>query len=223
MLIASALDPDLRRRLLESPDEALQHYELTEEERDILRHPDYRLLSLLGAALARQSQSSTAPPEAPAPQAVIQARSLPDVTLALTLVPCAQYENGLLKGFSYATWVSPLPEGTDPATLPPPAGAVLPGQPLPPLYAVISVAALQLKDTAGNPRVGLTASLRNSSNIAAPPPVEAAGNPQSPPFGSDLQSEQVQTAVTAVRTASGAQRYDRLIDLIHTLRSGELV
>ena len=52
LLIASALDPDMRRRLLESPEEVFQEFDLAEEERDLLRRPDHRLLRLLGAALA---------------------------------------------------------------------------------------------------------------------------------------------------------------------------
>ena len=54
-------------------------------------------------------------------------RTLPDISLALTLVPCAQYENGRVVKVVYAAWVQPLPEGVDPASLPPPAGAALPG------------------------------------------------------------------------------------------------
>ena len=223
LLIEAALDPDLCHRLAESPEVEFQRYDLSDEEQDILRRPDHRLLALLGAALTRRPESSARRPMDSAPQAAIQAHSLPDISLALTLVPCAQYENGQLKGLSYAAWVSPLLDGVDPATLPPPPGAALPGQPLSPLYAVISVAALQLQDSAGNPVVGLTASLRQSTNISAPPPPEAAGNPRIPPFGSDLQPEQVQSAITAVRQASGPQRYERIIDLIHALRSGDVV
>jgi len=98
---------------------------------------------------------------------------------------------------------------------------VLPGQPLTPLHAVIQVSAVQTQDAAGGPQVGLTASLRQSSNVAAPPPPEAAGRPGASPFGSDLASEAVRAAVAAVRSAPSGQRYGRLIDLIHTLAGGE--
>lgn len=226
LLIQSALDDNLRRCLRESPDEVFRDFELSAEEQDILRHPDHRLLPLLGAALARQTPSSTtaASPEVPAPQphVVLQAHGLPDISLALTLVPCAQHENGQLKGFSYAVWVSPLPPGADPTTLPAPAGAALPGTPCTPLYAVVSVSAVQLQDAAGHPQVGLWASLRQSSNVPAPPAVEAAGKPEASPFGSDFQSPQVRAAVAAVRTASSEERYGRLLSLMSTLRSGEV-
>jgi hypothetical protein len=227
LLIASAIDADLRRSLLESPEETFENYDLTEEEKDLLRHPDQRMLRLFGAALAEQShphQSTPAytPEAARQPHLVIQARTLPGITLALTLVPCAQCENGQLKQFAYAVWVNPLAEGADPSTLTPPPGASFPGEPLTPLHAVIQVSAVQLQDRDGKPQVGLTAALRQSSNITAPPPPEAAGSPKSAPFGSDLRSVQVIAAVAGVRDAASEDRYNRLIDLIHALGVGEV-
>jgi len=226
LLIESALQPELRRRLLESPDEVFRDFDLSEEEKEILRRPDHRLLPLLGAALARQMESSgplgEAPSVSPAPPAPIEARTLPDTWLALTVVPCAHREERRLKGISYVVWANPIPEGGDPATLPPPAGVVLPGQPLAPLYAVIQLSAVQTQDAAGNPQVGLWASLGQSSNIAAPPPPETAGDPKASPFGSRLDSPQVQAAVAAVRGASSEERYNLLIDLMRVLRSGDV-
>jgi hypothetical protein len=224
LLIESALQPELRRRLLESPDEVFRDFDLSEEEKEILRRPDHRLLPLLGAALARQMESSVplgeAPSVSPAPPALIEARTLPDTWLALTVVPCAQFEEG--HRISYVVWANPIPEGGDPAALPPPAGVVLPGQPLAPLYVVIQLSAVQTQDAAGNPQVGLWASLRHSSNVAAPPPPETAGDPKASPFGSRLDSPQVQAAVAAVRGASREERYNRLIDLMRVLRSGDV-
>jgi hypothetical protein len=63
LLVDSALQPELRKHLLESPDEVLRDYDLTEEEKDILRRPDYRLLQLLGATLARQMETAGPPRE----------------------------------------------------------------------------------------------------------------------------------------------------------------
>ena len=223
LLIASAMEPELRRRLADSPDDVFQDYELTEEEKDILRWPDQRLLGLLGAALSRQGESSAARAETPAPKAAVAGRMLPDFTLALTAVPCAVDEAGQAANYKYAVWVAPLPEGADPASLPPPPGTVLPGRALAPLYAVIQVSAVEVKDEAGNARVGLTASLRQSTNMVGPAPPEAAGKPGAPPFGSDLASAEVRAAVAAVRKAPAGERYDRLIDLAHVLRSGEVV
>jgi hypothetical protein len=229
------MDADLCRRLLESPEEVFQDFDLTEPEKDLLRRPDQRMLHLFGVALARQRElsfneaSSDAHRDArevsaasPQPHAVVEARTLPGISLALTLVPCAQYEDGRLTTFAYAVWVNPLAEGADPAALPIPPGAALPGQPLTPLHAVIQVAAVQLPDQDGKPQVGLSASLRQSSNMTAPPPPESAGRPGTPPFGSDLSSVEVQAAVAAVRSASSGERYGRLIELMHALRGGDV-
>jgi hypothetical protein len=223
LLIRAALDGELLRRLRESPEHVFRDFDLSVEEAEILRRPDHRLLPLLGAALARQKPpTEMRTPEIPAPQ-VPTAQSLPDFSLALTIVPCARHENGEFKGFQYATWVSPLPAGADPASLPLPAGAVLPGTPCAPLYAVISVSAVQLQDTAGNPQAGLWASLRQCSNVSAPAPEEAAGNPDAPPFGSDLNTPAVRDAVATVRNAPEAERYDRILSLIRVLRTGEVI
>jgi hypothetical protein len=227
LLIASAMDADLCRLLLESPEETFQDFDLSEDEKELLRRPDQRMLHLFGVALAQQRELSSSdaqqvPVASPQPHAVVEARTLPGISLALTLVPCAQYADGQLSTFAYAVWVNPLAPGTDPAALPIPQGAALPGQPLTPLHAVIQVSAVQLPDQDGKPQVGLSASLRQSSNVTAPPPPESAGNPGAPPFGSDIGSAEVQAAVAAVRNASGEDRYDRLIELMHALRGGDV-
>ena len=76
---------------------------------------------MLGAALADEVESSGPRPKAttvaPQPHTIVQAGTLPDISLVLTLVPCAQYENGRLSTFAYAVWVNPLPQGADPASL----------------------------------------------------------------------------------------------------------
>jgi hypothetical protein len=236
LLIASAIDPDVYRRLLESPEETFDAFDLADEDRELLRHPDHRLLRVLGAALAEENApvsaaasvaTMSAPPAvagAPlagatrpgAPPGMPTASApLPDMSLVLTLVPCALYDGGELRQFAYAAWVSPLPEGADPEALPPPPGTELPGKPLPPLRAVVRVAAIQLQDAAGHPLVGLSASLLQSTNLSALPPPEAAGNPAA--IGRDLSAAEVQAAIAAVRCAPAGARYGKLIELLRVL------
>jgi hypothetical protein len=214
LLIASALDADLSRRLLESPEEVFQGFTLTEEEKDLLRRPDHRLLGLFGAALAHERTSASPGPRSAdgsaQPHAVVEAPTLPDLSLVLTVVPCAQYEDGRLQKISYAVWVNPLPTDADPASVPPPRGAVFPGQPLTPLHAVIQVSPLAMQDADGKPLIGLSAVFRQASNMADPPPPESLGR------------EERQAAVAAVRSAPQGERYDRLLDLLHALRGGAL-
>ncbi len=227
LLIASAIDPDVYRRLLESPEETFDEFDLTDEDRELLHHPDHRLLRVLGAALAEENAPASAaarvatmavpaavagaPPGTPTASA-----PLPDLSLVLTLVPCALYDGGELHKFAYVAWVNPLPEGADPEALPPPQGAVFPGKPLPPLHAVLRVSAVQMQGAAGNPLVGLSASLLQSTNMSAPPPPEAAGNPAA--IGRDLSAAEVQAAIAAVRCAPTAARYGKLIELLRVLR-----
>jgi hypothetical protein len=236
LLIASAIDPDVYRRLLESPEETFDEFDLTDEDRKLLRHPDHRLLRVIGAALAEESATApaaagiatmAAPPTvagAPLPGTpgtgppmglAAASAPLPEMSLVLTLVPCALADAGELRKFAYVAWVSPLPEGADPEQLPPPPGTVLPGKPLPPLHAVVRVSAIQMQDAAGHPLVGLTASLLQSTNMSAPPPPEAAGN--SSAIGRDLSATEVQGAIAAVRRAPAEARYGKLIDLLRVL------
>lgn len=221
LLIQSALQPDLCRRLLEAPDEVFRDFELTEEEKDILRRPDGRLLPLLGAALAQQTEMGS-PAEAPVKESLaqVETRTLPDALLALTVVPCVVQENGQFQGLAYAVSVSPLPESGDPAGLPLPAE--LPGQPLAPLYAVIQISAVLSQDTAGGLQAGLWASFRRSTNVAAPPPPEMAGDPSSPPFGTRIDAAEVESAAAAVLNASRDDRYDKLVDLLRAVRCGDV-
>jgi hypothetical protein len=221
LLIASAIDPDVYRRLVETPEETFDVFGVGDADRELLRNPDHRLLRVLGAALAQEHASASAEPSVAtmaAPLAVpgtTASAPLPDVSLVLTLVPCAIYYGDQLRSFTYATWVSPLPDGVDPEALPPPAGTALPGTPLPPLRAVVRVSAIQMQDAAGNPLVGLSAALLQSTNISAPPPPEAVGNPAV--LGRDLAAADVQSAIAAVRCAPAADRYARLIELLHVL------
>lgn len=237
LLIASAIDPVVYRRLLESPEETFDEFDLGDEDRELLRHPDHRLLRVIGAALAEENAPASAaarvatiavptavagaplagakrpgaPPEMPAASAL-----LPDISLVLTLVPCALYEGGELRKFAYAAWVSPLPDDANPeAPLTPPPDTVLPGKPLPPLRAVMRISGLQMQDAAGNPLVGLTASLLQSTNMSALPPPETAGNPAA--IGRDLSAAEVQAAIAAVRCAPAADRYGKLIELLRVL------
>ena len=128
------MDAESQRQLQESPEEAFHGFDLTEEEKDLLRHPDHRLLRLLGAAPARERESPAPQAQADSavplqPHAVIEGATLPDVSLVMTLVPCAKYEDGRLDKINYAVWVKALPAGADPASLPLPQDIVFPGNP----------------------------------------------------------------------------------------------
>ncbi len=217
LLVASALDGELLRRLMESPDEVFQEFDLAEEEKDLLRHPDHRLLPLFGEALARQRASTVEPPAELSPPVYVAvdkvAGALPVVSLVLTIVPCVHQA-----GLSYALWVNPLAPGADPAASAAPPGSTFPGQPLAPLHAVIQVHPTQMLDAAGNLQIGLSAVFQQSSNRIAPALPESAGRATGSPFGGDLQSPGVRHAIDGVKNAPTGERYDRLIELLHVLR-----
>jgi hypothetical protein len=228
LFVDSALQPDLPRRLAEAPDTVFDEYDLTPEERELLRHPDHRLLPCTtGLRPVAPEAQNPLPLDAQSPRGEASAASadaliqnptlLPDAQMALTVVPC------LVGGrIAYAAWISPLHEGGDPSRIPMPAGAAFPGQPLTPLHAVIQLAAAQSKDADGNLQVSMWASFRQSSNTLPPAPPEAAGDPDASPFASPLDSPEVQAAAAAVHSAPPADRYEKLVALTHTLRGGDI-
>src|SRR5205085_6316629 len=106
LLIASAIDPDVYRRLLEFPEATFDEFDLADEDRELLRHPDHRLLRVLGAALAEENATASAaarvatvatPPAVAGPPLAGGTRAgappgmptasaaLPDMSLVLTL------------------------------------------------------------------------------------------------------------------------------------------
>jgi hypothetical protein len=207
LLIDSALKSELRRRLEEAPEEVFGEYSLSAEERALLRAPDHRLLPLLAEALGAQTRSEElAPPASPAPAVSlpVDSQMLPDAQMALTVIPC------LVGGqIAYAAWIAPMHEGADPSRMPPPPGAMLPGQPLTPLHAVIQVSGAQLKDAGGNLRVNLWASFRQSTNAASPASAASA-----------VLAPEVRAAAAAVHAATPAERYEKLLALAQSLEGG---
>ncbi len=209
----------------ETPEEVFAEYDLTAEEREILRCPDHRLLPLLGAALGRREEAERSveperaevPERAEASEGSGEARLLPDSLMALTVVPCVVEER-----IVFATWLAPMQEGGDPSRLPPPAGASLPGVALTPLHAVLQISAVQSTDATGNPQVSMWASFRQCSNAVALVPPETAGNPEASPFGSPLHSPDVQAAAAAVHAAAPNDRYEKLVALTHALHGGDV-
>ncbi len=202
------------RRLEKSPDQVFAAFDLSEEERDILRHPDTRLLALLGRAVKNAQSSANMAAEADASAAadaqqatpVILANTLAPALLALTVVPCLNAA-GVLQ---FAVWVNPMAEGTVPATLPPPPGATLPGTPLAPLYAVIELDGVRADEAEGNPQFALWAQLRQVTNTAS------TGAQTSAPC------DGVTAAVQAVRTSPPEERYDKLARLLRAIGESEL-
>ena len=203
LLIRTALDFDLRRRLSEDPDGVFAEFDLTAEERDLLRNPDHRLLPLFGRLLAGQNKPD--PPQAPAapPQPVPGGpRTLPDISLALTVVPCRVADS-----YSYAVWVN---------TDAPPPGVTLPGQPLTPLRVILHLNAIEYRDAAGEPQVGLTAALRQSSNISAAMPASEPVPPPASPAHIWIAGLGIQTVNHTTREVEQAVRASREVLYLDT-------
>ena len=127
------------------------------------------------------------------------------------MVPCAVEQT-----YQYAVWVSPLPAGTDPASLPAPPGATLPGTPLAPLHAVIQLSVIEVHGEDGTPQVGLAASLRQSTNLSAPPP--AAPHVEDVEPGQGRASPDIWIAGLGIQTARQLTR-----EVEHALRSSQEV
>ena len=122
--------------------------------------------------------------------------------------------------------MSPLPEGADPASLPPPPGASLPGPPLAPLHAVIQLAVIEVPGADGNPQVGLAATLRQATNLSSPPPapprvedlLAALGNPPPRDPGQGRAGPDIWIAGLGIQTARQLTR-----EVEHAIRSSQEV
>ncbi len=59
LLIGCVLDPQLLKRLQESPMSVFEDYELSDRAREILASPDSRLLELLGESVTGQTDEAS--------------------------------------------------------------------------------------------------------------------------------------------------------------------
>ena len=215
LLVQILLDEELRGRWEADPEAVLAAWDLTDEERDVLRTGDARMMRLLGRALldemggadeARRTMTTPAP-LAPA-EGARPALDVPPARVYLRLMPHVTTDEGEER----VRWLTTLSAEPPPHDAPRPSVPGLPptSRELPEMAFEVTVFVTPIGD-------GETRFVWQPS-ITATRPVEADVVDA---FGHDTTSAGVLAAAEAVRAAPAEQRLDALLELVSRMRGGQ--
>jgi len=223
-LVRAVLDEAFRDLALSNPQRALEGFDLTEEEKEILRGRDRRVLGLLGDAVRLQGPVVEPPLEkAPTTPVAPTLPNLPEVKLLLRLVPQAVPSPGSNPKVSYAASLHPWPADDEPEGGPNSAAPTENGAEAAEVRWLIRIAPEVVESRNTGLAVAYSASIHpvtaevdetDPADKAAP--LEAAGSP----WNHHLDSPAARAAAKAVQSADPSQRYAELLKLVHALQTG---
>ena len=221
-LVRVVLDESFREMALADPQSALEGFDVSEEEKDILCSRDHRFLGLLGDAVTRREEvaepSSQVEPSEPVEAA---APKLADVRLVLRLAP--QASEGAV---SYAASLHPYPHDGEPvrdaATDEQATGGAdtAPGE----VVWIIHVVPTVVETREAEMVVSYSASIQP---LATKPAGDCESDRASakvlasPPWNHHVESSAAKDAARAVAAAKPDQRYGKLLELVHALQTGD--
>ena len=226
-LVRTVLDEEFRELALANPQRAFEGYELSEEEKDILRSRDHRLLGLLGEAVAHkgapaehQLQKEHTDPTAPT------LPSLPEVKLLLRLAPHVPQSPGSETNVSYAaslhSWPCEEELETDPDSDEQATGQ--PGAAVGEVRWIVRITPNVVESQEAGLTVAYTASihpLMADPNQVHPSVREPTQELASPPWNHHVESTAAKTAARAALAADRGERYGKLLELVHALQTGD--
>ena len=227
-LIRAVLDEAFRELAVADPKRAFEGYDLSEEEQEILRSRDGRLLGLLGEAVAHArafvehpaEEGSSKTAESPLP-------SLPEVKLLLRLAPHARQLPDSASEVAYAASLHPWPG--DDETSPTPNGAHAEnGEQTEEHHAEIAWIVRITPTVVGPQETGLKVAYSASIHPLAVGTDEKQPSAQGPtqasarsPWSHHLESSAAKAAARAVRAGDASRRYEKLLELIQALQTGD--
>jgi hypothetical protein len=226
-LVRTVLDEAFRKLALAHPQRAFEGYDLTDEQKEILRRRDHRLLGLLGDAVAPEKagvqqtlDKEEADVDAPAPP------DLPEVKLLLRLVPQASSSPDSGPDISYAVSLHAWPGDDDRTTGSDTANRTETGVggDVGEVSWLIRIAPTVVESQAAGLRVAYFASihpLMTDPDRTRRSARERTGELASPPWNHHVGSSAAKTAARAVHAADPSQRYHKLLDLVHALQTGD--
>ncbi len=227
-LIRTVLDDAFRELALTDPQRAFEGYDLSEEERDILCSRDGRLLGLLGAAVAHAKApieptakgESVETAESPLP-------SLPEVNLLLRLDPRVTQAPDSAPSVGYAA--SLMPWSGDHERKPTDAESTEQaedhGDGTPPGVSwIIRITPTVVDSTEAGLKVAYHAAIHpdsanageEQSSVEWPTTTSAMS-----PWLHHVESAAAKAAAQAVRASDPDGRYEKLLELISTLQTGD--
>lgn len=222
-LIRVVLDEAFREQALADPKSALEGFDVSEEEKEILCSRDHRVLGLLGNAVTQQTDDSGHPAQlTPTDLHADALPELPDVKLVLRLAPQASKEGAVSYAASLQPWTADAKPTTDPETdvqAPRAAGAV-PGE----VAWIIRVVPTVVEAREDGLAVSYSASIQPFSSGPAddgesdPPMTPATAGA---PWNHHVESSAAKDAAKAVAAAEPDQRYGKLLELVHALQAGD--
>ena len=227
-LIRTVLDETFRELAATDPQRAFEGYDLNDEERDILRARDGRLLGLLGHAVERDA--------APEKDAALKVEShaasqplptLPEVKLVLRLTPFVAQGPESDPRVSYEASLESW-RGTheSDANDPQPEDESEPARPSPPAEVkwLVRIAPTVVGPQEGGMMVSYAASIHPLAagvDEPAPPTPVPTPTPVSPPWNHHVDSSAAKAAARAVLASDPNRRYEKLLDLIQALQTGD--
>jgi hypothetical protein len=227
-LIRVVLDEAFRELAMADPSRAFEGYDLSEEEQDILRSRDARLLGLLGTAVPHAKASVEHPPEeVPSKAPASSFPTLPEVKLLLRLEPQATQAPDSASQVAYAASLHPWPGDYQPTGAGAEGGehsAPHDDAKPPPMAWIVRIT----PTVVDSQETGLTVAYSASIHPFVPGMDERQLWDQGPaqpaassPWNHHLESSAAKAAARAVREADAGQRYQKLLELIQALQTGD--
>jgi len=237
-LIRTVLDDAFREVAIADPLVAFEGYDLSEEEKEILRSRDHRLLGLLGRVVAGSHAGDDHPCGAvehplkteaetePTDQEKPPMPHLAEVNLLLRLVPQAVPSADGESKVAYAASLHPWPDdkGTTPgADTEAPSRGEPDGEPTEVKW-IVRIQPTVLGTEAAGLRVAYSASihpLTAASDESREPVAHADGPPAGAPWNHQIESAAAKAAARAAQAAAPDQRFMKLLDLVEALQTGD--
>ena len=227
-LIRTVLDDAFRELAVADPQRAFEGYDLNDEERDILRARDGRLLGLLGHAV-EQDVASEEPTESEddSPTSAQPLPNLLEVKLLLRLTPYVAQDAESGARISYEASLQPWPGGQEAnSNDPQPDHETEHDDQGPP--AEIKWMVRITPNVVGSEEAGLMVSYAASIHPLAerieeqrPSTLGPAPKSARPPWYHHADSSAAKAAARAVRASAPSRRYEKLLELIHAIQTGD--
>lgn len=222
-LVRVVLDEAFREQALADPKSALEGFDVSEEEKEILCSRDHRVLGLLGDAITQQTEGGGRPAQsAPTESKTDTLPELADVKLVLRLAPQASEEGAVSYAASLQPWTADAKPAPDSATDEQAADApgTAPGE----VAWIIRVVPTGVEAREDGLAVSYAASIQPLPSSFAddgesdPPMTSATAGA---PWNHHVESSAAKNAAKAVAAAEPDQRYGKLLALVHALQTGD--
>jgi hypothetical protein len=247
-LIRAVLDDAFRELAMRDPRRAVAEYDLSDEEREILCDRDERLLGLLGrvaaddGAGASEMRSPAANSDARAPAGSVKKMhgsgaenaakpALPEVKLLLRLVPRAAQSPAAGSPVAYEASLHPWPRDRDSQPAETGSGGASAEGPekggTSAIEWMIRITPTVVNTRESSMNVSCAASIESltaeseTANSSPGDPSQVSGAALGAPWNHHVESRAAKAAAKAVRECAAGERYEKLLDLIRAMQSGD--